>query len=48
MPTAATLAFEWTTGVVPSNAVRAAAGVVLGATLAVLVLAGPPSSDEVN
>jgi hypothetical protein len=48
MPTAATLAFEWTTGVVPPNAVRAAAGVVLGATLAVLVLAGPPSSDEVN
>jgi uncharacterized membrane protein len=49
VPTAATLLFEWTTGIVPSNAVRAAAGVILGATLSALVLAaGEAASDEVN
>jgi uncharacterized membrane protein len=37
-PTAATLVFEWTTGVTPSNAVRAAAGVALGAPIAWLVV----------
>ena len=34
LPTAATLAFEWTTGQVPSNTVRALAGVPLGAAVA--------------
>ncbi len=33
-PTAATLAFEWTTGVTPSNAIRALAGLPLGAAVA--------------
>jgi uncharacterized membrane protein len=47
-PTVATLVVEWTTGSVPSNAVRAAAGVVLGAALAALVLAPAAPSDEVN
>jgi len=34
LPTAATLAFEWTTGDVPSNVVRALAGLPLGAAAA--------------
>jgi uncharacterized membrane protein len=38
LPTILTLVYEWTTGVTPSNAVRAAAGFVLGATLWWLVL----------
>jgi predicted membrane protein DUF2085 len=38
MPTVATLVFEWTTGVVPANAVRAAAGFVLGAVTSMLIL----------
>jgi hypothetical protein len=37
VPTAATLAFEWTTGVTPSNPARAAAGAALGAPIAWLV-----------
>ncbi|HEV3058267.1 MAG TPA: DUF2085 domain-containing protein [Vicinamibacterales bacterium] len=38
LPTILTLVYEWTTGVTPSNAVRAAAGFVLGATVSWLVL----------
>ena len=38
MPTVATLVFEWTTGATPANAVRAAAGFVLGAAMSTLVL----------
>jgi hypothetical protein len=38
VPTAATLVFEWTTGVTPANWIRAAAGVVLGAAVASLVV----------
>jgi uncharacterized membrane protein len=34
LPTAATLAFEWTTGQTPSNTIRALAGVPLGAAAA--------------
>jgi len=34
VPTAATLAFEWSTGVTPSNGVRALAGLPLGAAVA--------------
>jgi uncharacterized membrane protein len=34
LPTAATLVFEWTTGVVPAHWVRALAGVPLGAAVA--------------
>jgi len=40
-PTAATLAFEWTTGVTPSNWVRAAAGAALGGPIAWLVAFEP-------
>ena len=36
-PTAATLVYEWTTGVMPANWVRAAAGVCLGAVCAALI-----------
>jgi len=39
VPTAATLAFEWTTGQAPSNAVRALAGLPLGAAV-VWIMAG--------
>jgi len=38
LPTIATLAYEWTTGDVPSNAIRFAAGLPLGAVVSWLVL----------
>jgi uncharacterized membrane protein len=38
LPTAVTLIFEWTTGITPSNALRAVAGVPLGAAAAFLVV----------
>jgi uncharacterized membrane protein len=46
LPTILTLVYEWTTGVMPSNAVRAAAGLVLGVTLSWLVVVnlGQPES----
>ena len=34
VPTAATLAFEWSTGLMPANWIRALAGVLLGAAVA--------------
>jgi uncharacterized membrane protein len=34
----ATLVYEWTTGVTPSNVVRAAAGLTLGAVIAALIV----------
>ena len=37
LPTVATLAYEWITGITPSNWIRAAAGVVLGAGVAMLI-----------
>jgi uncharacterized membrane protein len=37
LPTIATLAYEWTTGVVPSNSIRALAGFPLGAAIAGIV-----------
>jgi uncharacterized membrane protein len=37
LPTAATLAFEWTTGVTPPNAVRALAGAPIGAAVAWII-----------
>ncbi len=40
LPTTATLAYEWTTGIMPSNPVRAAAGLPLGVAIVVLVLGG--------
>lgn len=38
MPIAATLAFEWTTGVTPSNLARAVSGVPFGASVAWLIV----------
>lgn len=40
VPAAATLVFEWTTGVTPSNLTRAATGVVLGAAVGWLIVRG--------
>ena len=37
LPTLATLVYEWTTGLPPSNAIRAASGLCLGAAVAALV-----------
>ena len=49
LPTAATLLYEWTTGVMPSNWIRAAAGLCLGAAVAIVVLHHPPERvREVN
>jgi uncharacterized membrane protein len=38
LPTAATLAFEWTTGVMPAHWIRAATGALAGAAVAWLVV----------
>ncbi|MGE5244597.1 MAG: DUF2085 domain-containing protein [Betaproteobacteria bacterium] len=38
VPTAATLVYEWTTGIMPSNVLRAGSGLLLGAAVAVLVI----------
>jgi hypothetical protein len=45
-PTLATLAFEWTTGRTPSNEIRCAAGIPLGAAAAWLIVAA--SRNQVN
>lgn len=39
LPGAATLAYEWTTGTMPSHAIRAASGVPIGVVVAWLVFA---------
>jgi len=44
LPTALTLAYEWTTGIMPSNWIRALAGVPLGA--AVIWLLGAASLER--
>ena len=41
IPTVATLVYEWTTGVMPSNVIRFAAGVPLGIVVSWLVLSRP-------
>ena len=38
LPTAVTLAFEWITGNVPSNLIRAVSGVPLGAVVVIVIL----------
>ncbi len=38
LPTIATLVFEWTTGITPSNTIRAAAGLPIGAAVAWLIV----------
>jgi len=45
-PTLITLVYEWTTGVMPSHAIRAAAGVPIGAVVAWLVVAA--ADNQVN
>ena len=45
-PTLITLIYEWTTGVMPSHAIRAAAGVPIGAAVAWLVVAA--ADNQVN
>ena len=46
LPSAATLAYEWTVGTTPSNAIRFAAGVPIG--LAVAWLVRTSAKDQVN
>ena len=50
IPTAATLAYEWTTGQTPANWIRAAAGIPIGVVVAWIVLRLVRSAprDEVN
>ena len=45
-PTLVTLAYEWTAGVMPSHAIRAAAGVPIGVAVAWLVVAA--ADNQVN
>jgi hypothetical protein len=45
-PTVLTLAYEWTTGGMPSHAIRAAAGAFIGAAVAWLVVAA--ADNQVN
>ena len=45
VPTALTLVFEWTTGVTPSNTVRFAAGVPIGAAIAWAVVRHAHDTD---
>jgi uncharacterized membrane protein len=40
LPTAATLLYEWSTGIMPSNAVRFGAGLPLGIAVAILIAGG--------
>lgn len=47
-PAAATLVFEWTTGVTPSNGTRAATGVLLGAAIAATVVTAGNGRREAN
>jgi uncharacterized membrane protein len=46
LPTVATLVFEWTTGVTPSNGIRFAAGLPIGVAVAWLVRAA--AENQVN
>lgn len=45
-PTVATLVFEWTTGVTPSNLARAACGLALGGSVSWLIVAALAGDDE--
>src|SRR5262245_49540486 len=46
LPTAATLIYEWTTGVTPSNGLRCAAGAPIGIVVAWLIVSA--ARDQVN
>jgi hypothetical protein len=49
LPTALTLAYEWTTGITPANWIRALSGLVVGAAAAIVVMrAGAAPGREVN
>ena len=50
LPSAGTLLYEWTTGIAPANGTRAAAGLILGAIVAWVVLAAgaPRTAVEVH
>jgi uncharacterized membrane protein len=43
LPTIATLAYEWTTGTMPANWIRALAGLPIGAAMAMVVAAWYPA-----
>jgi uncharacterized membrane protein len=47
LPIGLSLAFEWTTGITPSNLTRAATGVVLGAAVAAVVVSGLSGAEAV-
>lgn len=47
VPVALTLAFEWTTGITPSNVVRALSGAPLGAAIAWLIV-GPLAGNAID
>ena len=46
VPTVATLLYEWTTGLMPANWIRAAAGVPIGVVVAWIVLRLRPERAE--
>jgi uncharacterized membrane protein len=46
LPSLATLVYEWTTGVTPSNALRFAAGIPIGVVVARLIVSA--AEDQVN
>jgi uncharacterized membrane protein len=46
LPMVLSLAYEWSTGVVPSNLIRAATGLLLGAVVARVVLDGAASAAK--
>lgn len=46
LPSLATLVYEWTTGVTPSNALRFAAGIPIGVVVAWLIVSA--AEDQVN
>ena len=48
LPTALTLVYEWTMGDVPSNVIRALAGVPLGAAVALVIAGSLTGARKVN
>jgi uncharacterized membrane protein len=47
LPTIATLIYEWTTGVMPANWIRALAGLPLGAAIALVIAGVGPARTQV-
>ena len=48
LPTAVTLVYEWTTGVTPSNAIRALAGAPLGAAVVLVIVAASRDARDLS